>query len=642
MRETMRFFHQHAMLLCGMLFFIPPASAQNAGDFINLFGGLLQGAITQTAQAEWKKLPQSELSCIDRSLRNSGTSLSIAMQRGIGPADARLFNIRAECREAATPPSAPDNSVYFVANTRPPDAYLALRTHPSSSVGRRVTTMPNDTTLRVLQKRDDGWWNVEVIASGQQGWAFSGTADRPLIDCCISSPTPRPPSPRDAELLWDLNGSKLSLVAAGRSRKFIYKEPRVVIRDLGVKEGSLLFEGEATSDQYRGTAYFTNKCGRTPVAVTGPILDGYRRVELRGQVPNLDSSCRITGYTESTLALQLIEPATTAPAVATRPEPQQPTTAAAVASRETRELEDFKATKDKALAGDAEAQIKLADLYATGKGTKNDPTESVNWLRKSAEQGSATGQTKLADVYMFGLGVPEDNKEAAVWYGRAAEKGDANSQHKLGLMYDKGAGVEQNGAKAIELIRKAADQGHQGAKNHVANVTSTLTRIRSMIDRISANSEKVANAGIRQSLRSKAEALGKASDTMTTAELKAAQDDVETVNRLFQESDQFDRTSRAASGKLDGLDQAMSKVYFDAPLIQEIRTAMAAARKAVADANLSSLREQLSKLDLLYDPKRIALLREATLHGFSTIEAYDQYLTERAKLGRSGIILKQQ
>ena len=39
--------------------------------------------------------------------------------------------------------NAGDNSFYFVANTRPPDAYVALRTHPTSSFGQRITTMPN-------------------------------------------------------------------------------------------------------------------------------------------------------------------------------------------------------------------------------------------------------------------------------------------------------------------------------------------------------------------------------------------------------------------------------------------------------------------------------------------------------------------
>jgi hypothetical protein len=53
------------------------------------------------------------------------------------------------------------SSYYFVANTRPPDAFLVLRTHPSWQAGLRIMTMPNGTLLEVLERREDGWWYVE-------------------------------------------------------------------------------------------------------------------------------------------------------------------------------------------------------------------------------------------------------------------------------------------------------------------------------------------------------------------------------------------------------------------------------------------------------------------------------------------------
>lgn len=62
---------------------------------------------------------------------------------------------------------------YIVANTRPPDAYLALRSHASSQVGRRMMRMPNGTHLQVLQQKPDGWWYVRVLSNGQEGWALS-------------------------------------------------------------------------------------------------------------------------------------------------------------------------------------------------------------------------------------------------------------------------------------------------------------------------------------------------------------------------------------------------------------------------------------------------------------------------------------
>jgi hypothetical protein len=84
-------------------------------------------------------------------------------------------------------PAAPDNAFYYVANTRPPDAFLALRTHPTSSHGLRLMAMPNGTALQVLQRQSDGWWYVKVSPTGQQGWVLSRQGGRSWIECCITA-----------------------------------------------------------------------------------------------------------------------------------------------------------------------------------------------------------------------------------------------------------------------------------------------------------------------------------------------------------------------------------------------------------------------------------------------------------------------
>src|SRR5687767_4729944 len=45
--------------------------------------------------------------------------------------------------------SAPTEVRHVVANTAPPDAFVSLRTEPSTKTGQRVATMPNGTALRV-------------------------------------------------------------------------------------------------------------------------------------------------------------------------------------------------------------------------------------------------------------------------------------------------------------------------------------------------------------------------------------------------------------------------------------------------------------------------------------------------------------
>jgi hypothetical protein len=72
------------VFLC-VLVFLSSTSAlgQNINDFLQMFGGLMQQAMRQAAQAEWAKdLPPSELSCLDQSLRQQGASVDALVGRG--------------------------------------------------------------------------------------------------------------------------------------------------------------------------------------------------------------------------------------------------------------------------------------------------------------------------------------------------------------------------------------------------------------------------------------------------------------------------------------------------------------------------------------------------------------------------------
>jgi hypothetical protein len=42
-----------------------------------------------------------------------------------------------------------EESFFYVANTRPPDAYLSLRTDPTTTRGMNITQMPNGTLLEL-------------------------------------------------------------------------------------------------------------------------------------------------------------------------------------------------------------------------------------------------------------------------------------------------------------------------------------------------------------------------------------------------------------------------------------------------------------------------------------------------------------
>jgi hypothetical protein len=78
--------------------FVAPAFAQNPQGMFNLFGGLMQSAVGQATEKEWRKIPQNELTCIDQSLRARGSSVQYFIQRGIAPANAPIAADRASCQ----------------------------------------------------------------------------------------------------------------------------------------------------------------------------------------------------------------------------------------------------------------------------------------------------------------------------------------------------------------------------------------------------------------------------------------------------------------------------------------------------------------------------------------------------------------
>ncbi len=73
--------------------------------------------------------------------------------------------------------------------------------------------------------------------------------------------------------------------------------------------------------------------------------------------------------------------------------------------------------------GAVEAQVALAGLYLSGKGTPTDAGLAARWYRRGAETGDAVAQLNLGDLYSRGLGVPRDAVSAYVWFSLAAAQG---------------------------------------------------------------------------------------------------------------------------------------------------------------------------------------------------------------------------
>jgi len=112
-----------------------------------------------------------------------------------------------------------------------------------------------------------------------------------------------------------------------------------------------------------------------------------------------------------------------------------------------------------AKAGDADAELQLAILYAKGEGVAQDYASAATWFRAAAEQGVARAQYDLGVLYERGRGVQIDLKEAADWYLKAANGKFPLAEYNLAVCYTKGQGIRQDLPEATLWYRRAAGHG---------------------------------------------------------------------------------------------------------------------------------------------------------------------------------------
>jgi len=105
----------------------------------------------------------------------------------------------------------------------------------------------------------------------------------------------------EAASCWDHNGSLMRLEAQGNRRWFYYEAPRPVLRNAGVRRGTLLFDGVKDGNWYSGTARVYSKyCPGAPLEyfVEGPVRSDQLGVTVRG-TRQVYSQCQPTGRTKS-------------------------------------------------------------------------------------------------------------------------------------------------------------------------------------------------------------------------------------------------------------------------------------------------------------------------------------------------------
>jgi len=104
------------------------------------------------------------------------------------------------------------------------------------------------------------------------------------------------------------------------------------------------------------------------------------------------------------------------------------------------------------------------------------PGNSMETLRKLAEQGDSVAEFAVGARYATGDGVPTDFAEAARWFTKAAEQGNVAAQATLGTYYGVGRGLPRDPIKAYFWSLVAETNGDATSKDRAAVVASHLTR----------------------------------------------------------------------------------------------------------------------------------------------------------------------
>jgi TPR repeat protein len=123
--------------------------------------------------------------------------------------------------------------------------------------------------------------------------------------------------------------------------------------------------------------------------------------------------------------------------------------------------------------GFAPSQYRLGTCYEYGLlGCQVEPSNSVKWYGKAAEQGFPDAELALSSWYLSGShGVlAQSDTDAYLWARKAADRGHSKAEYQVGSFFEAGIGVEVDGVEALRWYQKAAAQGHKRAIQRLVDI----------------------------------------------------------------------------------------------------------------------------------------------------------------------------
>jgi TPR repeat protein len=122
------------------------------------------------------------------------------------------------------------------------------------------------------------------------------------------------------------------------------------------------------------------------------------------------------------------------------------------------EEQKFLIQKNKADAGDAQAQYDVGMYYEDGIGVPQSYETAFHYYECAAFQGHSMGLCKLGEFYAEGLGVERSYESAFRYYEAAAKMENTKALVCIGKLYEEGKGVKKSIKKALQHYQQGADQ----------------------------------------------------------------------------------------------------------------------------------------------------------------------------------------
>lgn len=613
-KDGMRSIEGVVLFVC--LTAVGTAPARSQADMVDLFGSLIRSGVGLATQAAWEKLPPSEIACVNRYLVRKGSSINAVVQQGIGPTDPRVFDARSECRDTAA--IGRRGPSFDCARASMPDERAVCSDEESSQLDNVMASgyaylkgKYGEQTARavgtpLLRARQSCGADLACVKQAQR----NAIRDYQLRGAPVAIPEARNVNALPARTVFTVDGLALGGKVAFESAN--YNEYRCGPSEQfdgftwcqrGKTESSPRGQYSSSNSILHsadGTAFYVNRYLEPAFFAGNEANDDINRLSLKFGTPRIMSMPRQPDIPNGVIAVWgniVLEP----------------------------------------LDGGNVSQLSAGQDVRAGL-----LIDHIGNFRRSAQRG--------LPIYRIGGGA------GYVW----AASWNANGVGTLRFLTtdaaalaagsgttDKQAPTEQAPASPAVVITEPApkpvsESAPVQAMPEPPKVTETsaiMQRIRETLKQITERRDSLPNPELKARLDDIASRLATANDKIEIAALRGFLRDCDAALTVFNEATDFKEVTVVASRKVESVEAALSKLSFDAPLVQEIKASLEAVKTAQSSGNVSSLRAALTKLNQTYDSEKLARLAEAKSQGFDSTDSYEEYKAHQATLSRSGIRL---